>query len=287
MESVNVRNLDDIQEEERGVRGTRLLSLVLASLAGAAIVTAGVVVSKRSGGEAKDTRDPLAELVQQAKTNAQTSDKLETKDVSFPGILSDQAKPTTALAAVKDERGRLVQQEPEAMAETTPPPAAADRLPVVPLPVGDLLSATPVTTAPKDGLTALAADASKVSDGGNLAPSGAEGGFQLQVASFKDQPDADRLVEDLRRRGHRAYRLAAQVPERGVWHRVRVGPFKTKFEAMKYKAEFERVERVSPFVVDPDKVKQAADLRAMRLAAREKKDNDKKKRERQTIGEGE
>jgi DedD protein len=279
VESVNVRNLDDIQEEERGSRGTRLLSLLLASLAGAAIVTAGVVVSKKGGPAAKDTRDPLAELVAQAKTNGPSSDKLETKDLSFPGILSDQAKPTTALAAVKDERGRLVTQD-GTVAEQLAPPPASDRLPVVPLPVGDLLSATPVTTDPKDGLTAMAADASKIPGHTELAPAGMDGGFQLQVASFKEQPDADRLVDDLRRRGHRAYRQAAQVPERGLWHRVRIGPFKTKFEATKYKADFERVERVSPFVVDPDKVKQAEDIRAMRLAAREKKD---KKKQRVTI----
>jgi cell division septation protein DedD len=279
VESVNVRNLDDIQEEERASRGTRLASLLLASLAGAAIVTAGVVVSRKGGAPAKDSRDPLAELVNQAKASGPSSDKLESKDVSFPGILSDQAKPTTALAAVKDERGRLVPRS-EADSESTTPPPATDRLPVVPLPVGDLLSATPVTTAPKDGLTALAADASKIPGSTELAPAGMDGGFQLQVASFKDQPDADRLVDDLRRRGHRAYRQAANVPERGLWHRVRIGPFKTKFEATKYKGDFERVERVSPFVVDPDKVKQAEDLRAMRLAAREKKD---KKRQKITI----
>jgi DedD protein len=100
-----------------------------------------------------------------------------------------------------------------------------------------------------------------------------DGGFQLQVASFKDPAEADRLVDDLRRRGHRAYRLAANVPERGIWQRVRIGPFKTKFEANKYKAEFERSERMTPFVVDPEKVKQAAEVRAARLAAREKKDH--------------
>jgi hypothetical protein len=93
-----------------------------------------------------------------------------------------------------------------------------------------------------------------------------------RTASSSGAPDADRLVEDLRRRGHRAYRAVAQVPERGLWHRVRIGPFKSKYEATRYKADFERVERVSPFVVDPDKVKQAEDIRAMRLAAREKKD---------------
>lgn len=271
MESVNVRNLDDIQEEERGLRGTRLLSLFLATLAGAAVVSAGLVMSRRSGAPVKDTRDPLADLVAQAKHAPPSSDKLASSDVSFPAILSDQDSPTTALAAVKDERGRLVVQAGAPGAASAPPPPT-DRLPVVPLPVGDLLSATPVTTQPKDGLTAMAAGASRLPGDAGLAPAGMEGGFQLQVASFKDQPDADRLVDDLRRRGHRAYRQAANVPERGLWHRVRVGPFKTKFEATKYKAEFERSERVSPFVVDPDKVKQAEDIRAMRLRAREKKE---------------
>jgi cell division septation protein DedD len=149
---------------------------------------------------------------------------------------------------------------------------------VVPLPVGDLLGATAVTTRPKDDLTTLAAGVSRVPDGAALAQPGMEGGFQLQVASFKEPADAQKLVEDLRRRGHRAYSQAAQVPERGIWHRVRVGPFKTKFEAMKYRSEFERVERVSPFVVDPDKVRQAEETRAVRLAAREKKDKQRRER---------
>jgi DedD protein len=274
MQPVNVRNLDDIQEEDRGSRTSRFAALLLASLAGASIVTAAVVMSRRGGAVQQQTHDPLAELVQAQKNTAPTADKLDTREVSFPGILSDDAKPTTALAAVRDEHGRLL-PAPEASAApaAAAPPPAADRLPVVPLPVGEMLGATPVTTEPKDGLVALAADKSKLPAGGELAPAGMDGGFQLQVASFKDQADADRLVEDLRRRGHRAYRLAANVPERGVWQRVRIGPFRSKFEAAKYKAELERTERITPFIVDPDKVKQAAEMRAARLAAREKKDH--------------
>jgi cell division septation protein DedD len=270
MQPVNVRNLDDIQEEDRGSRTSRFAALLLASLAGAAIVTAAVVMSRRGGAVQHTTRDPLADLVLAQKNLGPSADKLETREVSFPGILSDGDKPTTALAAVRDEHGRL-QPPPEAPAATAAPPPGVDRLPVVPLPVGDMLGATPVTTQPKDGLVALAADKSRLPANGELAPAGMDGGFQLQVASFKEQVEADRLVDDLRRRGHRAYRLAANVPERGIWQRVRIGPFKTKFEATKYKADFERVERITPFVVDPDKVKQAAEIRAARLAAREKK----------------
>jgi DedD protein len=275
MQPVNVRNLDDIQEEDRGTRSSRIAALLLASLAGAAIVTAAVVMSRRSGPPAKPAKDPLAELVAQAKEAPPSAEKLTTHEVSFPRLLSDDTTPTTALAAVRDERGRLV--APRAAPPDAPPPAA-DRLPVVPLPVGDLLGATAVTTQPKDDLVELAAGVSTVPDGGTLAQPGMEGGFQLQVASFKEPADAAKLVDDLRRRGHRAYSQSAQVPERGLWHRVRVGPFKTKFEAMKYKGEFERVERVSPFVVDPDKVKQAEEMRAMRLAAREKKDKQRRER---------
>jgi cell division septation protein DedD len=243
----------------------------LASLAGAAIVTAAVVMSRHGGAGQRTTQDPLADLVQAQKNAAPSADKLDTREVSFPGILSDGDKPTTALAAVRDEHGRLLAAATDSATEAAPP-SATERLPVVPLPVGEMLGATPVTTAPKDGLTALAADKAKLPEGAELSPPGMDGGFQLQVASFKEQADADRLVEDLRRRGHRAYRIPANVPERGIWQRVRIGPFKTKLEATKYKSELEKTERISPFVVDPEKVKQAAEMRAARLAAREKKD---------------
>ncbi|HVJ16898.1 MAG TPA: SPOR domain-containing protein [Polyangiaceae bacterium] len=270
MDSVSVRNLEQIQEDDRASRPSRFGALLLASLAGAAIVTSFAVMAGRSGPAAKPVKDPLAELVSQAKNGAPPAETLEGRDVSFPSLLSDSDKPTTALAAVKDERGRLVKQG-ELVAVPSAPPPASDRLPVVPLPVGDVLHSTPVTTAPKDPLTVLAAGAARLPEDGTLAPPGMEGGFQLQVASFKDAADADALVEDLRRRGHKAYRQAAYVPERGLWHRVRVGPFRSRIEATAYREKFEKSERVSPYVVDPEKVKQAEAQRAARLATEQKR----------------
>jgi DedD protein len=275
MASVNVRNLEQIQEQDAG-RPSRIGTLLLVSLAGAAIVTAGVMMSKKRGAPARSTQDPLAALVADAKPPGAPAEALDGKDVSFPRILSDESTPTTALAAVKDERGRLVKRDEieglstEAGALPAPPPAT-DRLPVVPLPVGTLLNASPVITSPRDVLTDMASSAAAAKTDGELAPEGGEGGFQLQVASFKEQSEADRTVEDLRKRGHRAFRQAAHVPERGLWHRVRIGPFKTKLEALKYKDRFERTERIAPFLVDPDKVKQAEEQRAARLAATQKR----------------
>jgi cell division septation protein DedD len=274
MDSVNVRNLEQIQEDDPKRRPSRLPALILASIGGALLVTVAVMSAKRSGPAATSKDDPLAALVASSKSNPSApAEKLDGNDVSFPKILSDEESPTTALAAVKDERGRLV-EAPELLlppgAPTLPPPAT-DRLPVVPLPAGTLLSATPVTTQPKDSLTEMAARASRTDDTATLAPPGSDGGYQIQVASFKDAPDADAFVQDLRKRGHSAFRQPAYVPDRGLWHRVRIGPFKTKFAAQQYASKFEKTERVSPFVVDPHKVKQQEEIRAAKIDARKRR----------------
>ncbi|HYO93993.1 MAG TPA: SPOR domain-containing protein, partial [Polyangiaceae bacterium] len=99
MSPINVRNLEQIQEADSAARPSRLSALVLAALASAAIVTATVVMAKRKG--------PAA--VSSAKAHV-PAESLERSEVTFPGVLSDGTKPTTALAAVKDARGRLIAQ---------------------------------------------------------------------------------------------------------------------------------------------------------------------------------
>ena len=268
MEPVNVRNLEQIQETDRDGRSARVATVLLASVGGAALVIAAVMSMRQSAPPVEAKADPLAVLVAKAKhPEATPPEAVRQSDVTFPGVLSDSTRPTTALAAVKDERGRLVAPSLDPEPPPVIPTPAADKLPVVPLPAGTLLDQTPVTEKPKDPLVALAHDVSKV-EATPAVMAGAEGGFQLQVASFKDQADADHFVEELLKRGHRAYRQPAYVADRGLWHRVRIGPFKTKLAAAKYKAEFDQKERMSAFLDDPDKVKRQEELRQNKLAAR-------------------
>ncbi len=275
MDPVNVRNLEQIQEQDPRARSSRLGTLLLASMGGAALVIVAVMSAKRSGPPARSGDDPLAALVAQARSSASVpAEKLDGRDVTFPGILSDDGTPTTALAAVKDERGRLVKQPDDLVlppGSPSVPPPPTDTLPVVPLPAGTLLDATPVTTAPKDGLVALADTASKLPDGAELASEGAPGGYQIQVASFKQQQDADAFVLALRRRGHHAYRQAAYVASRGLWHRVRIGPFKTKYKAVLYKKQLEKTERITSYVLDPHKQELEQQIYDAKLSARIKK----------------
>jgi cell division septation protein DedD len=268
-DSVNVKDLEQIQEAESDGRTSRAATLLLSGLGGAALVVATVFAMKQGEPPAESKADPLAALVARAKhPEATPPEAVQRADVTFPSVLSDSDRPTTALAAVKDERGRLVAPpDGPAPQSSALPPLPKDKLPVVPLPAGTLLDATSVTTRPKDSLTILASEASRV-ETDTPAAAGMEGGYQLQVASFKDQADAERYVAELQKRGHRAYRQGAYVSDRGLWHRVRIGPFKTKLAAAKYKDEFENKERMTAFLVDPDRVKRMEDLRASKLASR-------------------
>lgn len=60
------------------------------------------------------------------------------------------------------------------------------------------------------------------------APPDGKGRFTIQVASFKDTQSADKLVGELRGKGYPAYQLRTDVPEKGVWFRVRVGAYESR-----------------------------------------------------------
>src|SRR5690606_10822234 len=137
---------------------------------------------------------------------------------------------------------------------------------------------TTVTEEPKDDLGQIAKAQSSGNDATELAPMGSEGGHEIQVASFRNPGDADAFVDELRKRGHRAYRQAAYVPDRGLWHRVRIGPFKSRYGAQQYQQELEAAERISTFLVDPEKVRRQAEIRDAKQAARDRKAERRRKR---------
>ena len=261
----SVRNIDEIQERDPGAPPSRAGALVLASLGGACIVFASAMLLRSPPKAKVQNHDPLGDLVALARPGApaQPSDGVG-QDVTFPALLSDAKQPTTALEAARELKGEKAAPSPSADpkaappfelppgAPTTPPPAA-DRLPVVPLPAQNVLQGPPADPPPSDTLATMAKEASR--DTGAEAPSGGPGGFQLQVSSFKTQPDADAFAAALRRRGHKAYVEPAQVKGRGMWYRVKIGPFKYKHAAVIYRQDFEAKERMVTFIVDPPREK--------------------------------
>jgi cell division septation protein DedD len=275
MEQGSVRNLEQIQESDGGGGTPRGVTILLVALGAGCIVFAALALGGKRGGASAQKVDPLGDLVtQQAKAGQATvkPTELSSRDVTFPGILSDDGAPTTALAAVK---GGAPPPKATASAQSSPaaeppaalivngksgapptgeasPPPPTDRLPVVPLPAQNVLEASPVVTRPRDALTRAANDAAQIGAAAQpAAPAGKEGGYQLQVSSFRTQSEADQFAAQLRARGHKAYVIEAHVPNRGTWHRVRIGPFPSQHAAASYRSGFEGREHVVPFIVPP------------------------------------
>ena len=252
-----IRNLEQLQEDDDD-RGTpRAVTMVLVALGGACVVFAGLALGGRTSQPAAPRSDPLGDLVAQRPrsgaaptTSVRPATDLSPREVTLPGMLSDDLRPPTALAAV-----RVAPVASVLAAPPPPPPPPTDRLPVVPLPAQAVLEASPIVTRPRDALTKVASDAAQIDtppSGAGAAPAGHDGGYQLQVSSFRTRPEAQGFADQLRARGHKAYVLEARVPGRGTWFRVRVGPFSTQRAAAQYRSAFEAREHVVPFIVAPE-----------------------------------
>ncbi len=292
-----VKDLDQIQEQDEEARMPRALSIVLVGIGGACVAFAVLAMGGRKTAQNEKRPDPLGELVANHKSGAGVTGatgssaspasiaQLSAKDVTFPSILSDDARPTTALAAVRSPAPlspppptdklpvvrfaggtpAVPHDVPSRTAITaaddsvTANPATAHDAPALPpaapsLPAQNVLEASPIVTRPRDAMTKSASDSAQI----NTAPAasvgaGHEGGWQLQVSSFKTEAEAEQFADQLRARGHKAYTVEARVQGRGTWWRVRVGPFPSQHAAQAYRSQFEAKEHVVPFVVQPDK----------------------------------
>ncbi len=248
-----IKNLDEIQEADPASHPSRASALVLASLGGACIMFAAVALLRAPVKEKPTNVDPLGDLVAKAHPAGMKAEKkpdLSGHEITFPGMLSD-TKNTTALEAVRSPRA--TQPADAALLVPPPPPeTVADRLPPSPLPAQHILQAPPDSASGRDTLTAMARHVSR-EDSAEAAEAGGPGQYQLQVSSFKTQQEGDKFAAALRRRGHRAYVEPAMVKGRGLWYRVRIGPFKYKHSATIYRQDFEAKERLVTFIVEPPK----------------------------------
>lgn len=73
--------------------------------------------------------------------------------------------------------------------------------------------------------------------------------FTLLIASLRDAAQAQRLVEELRAKGHSARLQALNLNDGGSWTRVLVGNFRTRDEALRFSADFNRKENMEGLVV--------------------------------------
>lgn len=256
-----VRNLDQIQERDGSERGLRLGTLLLVSVGAGFLVFGALALARAPKEAAAPGPDPLGELLAKSQTQKDLKKPGELPDtITFPGILSDSPEPTTALVAMRKDGNKKSNEDLVAALNLPPgaptvPPPPTDRLPVVPLPARTVAAPSPIVTRPRDALTQMAteASASALEKSEGVAEEGKPGGYQLQASSFRSETEAQAFAKALRQRGHRAHVERAEIPNRGTWYRVRIGPFRSRAEARAYRAEFEQKEQIVPYLVEPGK----------------------------------
>jgi len=137
-----------------------------------------------------------------------------------------------------------------------PSPAAApitlvpqdDSLPEA-LPAASAIGNTPAVLARARNHDPLVAAAFPPAAPTTPAATGQDGRYTIQVISYQHPTDADVFAQSLRARGHHAFVMAADIPDRGRYYRVRIGPFPSQRAADAYRQTFEDEERMNTIVV--------------------------------------
>jgi cell division protein FtsN len=100
----------------------------------------------------------------------------------------------------------------------SPAPKVAEPAPVV----ADKAKLTAQEMLTKGGIAATVTDKAATE---KVSTPAAKEAFFLQTGSFQNAPDADNLKARLALLGLEAAIQTRTLPEKGVWHRVRVGPY--------------------------------------------------------------
>jgi cell division protein FtsN len=72
--------------------------------------------------------------------------------------------------------------------------------------------------------------------------------YYVQVSSFREEERARDLAERLKERGYPAEVISKVIIDKGIWHRVRIGPFGNQKEANEKAVAVKKSEKVKPFV---------------------------------------
>ncbi len=266
-----MRDLEQIQERDAEDGGRRIGTILMASLTLVGVTFAmGVVIGQAAEPAPVKSADPLSVLDGQAAIARQPEASptvapehdVEARDLTFPTALTgeeDRPEVLAAIAAAAEEEARMQQlpvapMEPLVAPVEVPTVAAAIVAPepeevVATLPAAVAAGRTRrnlLESARHDQLVAAALPKASAAP---TAPRGSEGEYTLQVISYDQLAAANEFAEALRARGHQAFVVTADVPERGRYYRVRIGPFDTKHQADTYRARFETQERMNTFVV--------------------------------------
>ncbi len=145
-------------------------------------------------------------------------------------VLPEETAPGVAAAPdFMSQAGEAVQAKPES--EFSDRTGSADDMPHVDLP--ETRSTVSVSQLPK-------VSAARATNSGAA--------YIVQVGAFKASQPAERVANELGKKGYAAYVVTASEGEKKLW-RVRVGPMTSRDEADSVSSRLKREEKMMPFVL--------------------------------------
>jgi DedD protein len=251
-----MRDLDQLRERGDEHRGSRLGLLIVAAVLSLAALVAIVSLMGPSQPVEPAAIDPLTELALSAPAapaQADAEPALRPESLSFPSTLVERSAPRSKLEA--DEEAlleatvRAAAEEHAALSGDVPPLPPLSAKSSAELPAGRIVTSDNLRLSRLAKHDPLVASSLPKRATTGLAPQGEEGAFTLQVVSYEAREPAESFAATLRARGHTAFVTQADVPGRGRFFRVRVGPFTTRREAEAYQRRFENDEHMHSLVV--------------------------------------
>ncbi|HEY5672855.1 MAG TPA: SPOR domain-containing protein [Malonomonas sp.] len=229
--------------ERRMEKKQALLLLILVLVVSLASFTLGVIVGQRGAERDLSMKQQAAEQVLVAKLPARTLPQVETK--SAPAIAE---KPLTEAPA---EETKLTFYDNLAKESSAPlgsginlPPQERPQVVQPPISLPD----KPIVVK---GATKIAAVAESVVDSQPATGQPkvvAQGSYSVQVGSFAAAVDAGKLKKTLLDKGYPAFTVEADLGKKGMWYRVRLGPYADNDAARTMQLLVEKQDKIKGFI---------------------------------------
>ena len=153
-------------------------------------------------------------------TSAVVNTETVTKPLPVSPVLAEPSKAEPLVAAEPEPKKEVLTFYDALPKGEQPPLGSGINLPPE--------SKTPEKSESSPGVTAPVAEVPAVPDKAVAPPvpkMAAQGAYVIQVASFKQLPDATALRDRLVKNGYAVFTQEANLAEKGVWYRVMVGPY--------------------------------------------------------------
>jgi len=219
-----------------------------------AVFVLGVLVGKKLAGTPRADRAPDLLTALDHKSDALERARAA-PPLTFQEELTKPAAPAPTVVRVPAPAAAATpaSSAPTAVAKPTlprpaavPPPATAE--PKAERKVEPEKKAEPARPAAAESVATRSAPAAAHPAPKVPEATSAAGAFTLQLGASANRDDAERQASRLREKGYAPYIVAAEVPGKGTWYRVRMGSFPTKDAATRYLQDFKRETQAEAFV---------------------------------------